>query len=552
MSLLHMGGDEQARWQVDTVITRASPLEVNIAKEGFLHLNFPVMLVCTLTMVCVVAAAETADGKLSQSVKLAVVVCFLMTQVLFSIAMSLGVAYRMTRHTSNLRLIFGAYLAHATLFAAIYFGNNYNNNKKLWTRHTSNLRLIFGAYLAHATLFAAIYFGLVVLDSSALQFTESPVLESKDSFFALFVSTLYFSLATMTHTAFGDISPHSTLAAIVCTLQVLLGVAYNVVVFAIALSMFLAMKDLKQRTLRAPSSDKYGFRRCQRRVRRHCPCVAALQTFLIKYLFPVLLVWQIVSVLALVLVTDATGSEHNSLAILTYGILQLCALALMMVASIRIAGRIFAQQTVSVRFLAQSYLGSVLMFAGMYCLVMIASQTPSDAWHGLLIQEDESSRALQIGKGFLQLLYFSLATMSTCGYGDIVPITTAGKLTCCLQMVAAQMYIVQIMGSGGAAVLSQLPSVHRLKLQSSDSGFSCFSSQLSDSSGYLGVGGLWTAGDPLLPSNGVNSPPGTLRESNSAAQIIISQAGSEIGEESDEPEEYDALPADLSLTQINL
>eukprot|EP00457_Paulinella_chromatophora_P006437 gb/GEZN01006455.1/.p1 GENE.gb/GEZN01006455.1/~~gb/GEZN01006455.1/.p1 ORF type:complete len:478 (-),score=59.25 gb/GEZN01006455.1/:228-1613(-) len=396
--------------------------------ERVLLLNLPITLLLNLFMVGLMTIPNV-----SKASQLAFVVVLLLIQVVYSIWASFGVALRMVHYTTNLKLIFGAYLAHVTVFAGCYFA-------------------------------------LLIMDVNSIRLHESSKLStpttSKD-YFNLFVLCLYYSLATMTHTGYGDIYPDSIACFVISSVEILLGVAYNVLVFVVALSMFLAAKDLQNVSLVAPPPDPWGWRGMKRRCLNRHPWFSSVRKFLINWLFPVVLVWQALSVILLVKITGSSNSDNDNTAIIIYGFLQFCALGLMFSMSMRVASKMNTKQEVSAGFLLQSYLSSIFMFAGVYFLLMVSTERPDDAWYGLAVQNEEG-RVTALEQGFVQLLYFSLVTMSTVGYGDIFPISSAGRLMVCFQMAAAQIYSVQIMGSGGAAIIKRLPSVRRLRVQSND------------------------------------------------------------------------------------
>jgi hypothetical protein len=83
------------------------------------------------------------------------------------------------------------------------------------------------------------------------------------------------------------------------------------------------------------------------------------------------------------------------------------------------------------------YLQIALLFAFSYLL--IASQDP-DAFHPILIFHGPTGDILRGAHGGSQLVYFSLSTLTTTGYGDIVPVHPLARSLANLESLIGQLF----------------------------------------------------------------------------------------------------------------
>jgi voltage-gated potassium channel Kch len=56
----------------------------------------------------------------------------------------------------------------------------------------------------------------------------------------------------------------------------------------------------------------------------------------------------------------------------------------------------------------------------------------------------QSLHGLSKGDGFIDFLYFSVATFTTTGYGDIFPLTSAGKIFVSTELIMGVVLIIAI------------------------------------------------------------------------------------------------------------
>jgi voltage-gated potassium channel Kch len=49
---------------------------------------------------------------------------------------------------------------------------------------------------------------------------------------------------------------------------------------------------------------------------------------------------------------------------------------------------------------------------------------------------------MDLGAGSVTALYYSVVTLTTLGYGDVTPVTTAARMTAALEAMVGQVYLV--------------------------------------------------------------------------------------------------------------
>jgi hypothetical protein len=67
-------------------------------------------------------------------------------------------------------------------------------------------------------------------------------------------------------------------------------------------------------------------------------------------------------------------------------------------------------------------------------------------YHELEIWRPGSFRLVEVGEGGEQLLYFSVITLTTVGYGDITPVTPSARTAAALEAVTGTLYIAILIG----------------------------------------------------------------------------------------------------------
>lgn len=144
--------------------------------------------------------------------------------------------------------------------------------------------------------------------------------------------------------------------------------------------------------------------------------------------------------------TVASRTPEFIAAVVVMVLIQLAQLVFVVVMSIKLTKQLL-HQTASDGFLVQSYLSTVLLFAGMYTLLY---RVDSNNWIGISVSSSGVANAWILSV-FIKFVYFSIATMTTTGYGDIVPSDVFYLyLIVSMQMLMGVVYTTSIFARGFA------------------------------------------------------------------------------------------------------
>eukprot|EP01126_Amoeba_proteus_P063602 TRINITY_DN8780_c0_g1_i10.p1 TRINITY_DN8780_c0_g1~~TRINITY_DN8780_c0_g1_i10.p1 ORF type:complete len:269 (-),score=39.61 TRINITY_DN8780_c0_g1_i10:91-897(-) len=98
-------------------------------------------------------------------------------------------------------------------------------------------------------------------------------------------------------------------------------------------------------------------------------------------------------------------------------------------------------KTASSSFLAQSYLSTIMLFAGIYSLIFCLD---TNAFKGIPTLADGRPEKIL----FIHMIYFSTITMTSTGYGDVIPSKWYTQLIVVVQLLVAVLYNTAIFTSG--------------------------------------------------------------------------------------------------------
>eukprot|EP01095_Lingulamoeba_sp_RSL-Kostka_P017660 TRINITY_DN9329_c0_g1_i2.p1 TRINITY_DN9329_c0_g1~~TRINITY_DN9329_c0_g1_i2.p1 ORF type:complete len:271 (-),score=45.65 TRINITY_DN9329_c0_g1_i2:56-868(-) len=160
--------------------------------------------------------------------------------------------------------------------------------------------------------------------------------------------------------------------------------------------------------------------------------------WVVNILILIVILWELV-MLTTVQITKLISDDVTSATVAVMVIFQCLLLLFLILTSIKL-GKQLKHKTASAWFLIQSYLSSILLFAGFYSLMF---QVSSDSFIGDAYNED-----LNIFEEFNNFLYFSIVTMTTVGFGDLSPNLWYTKLLVMLQMLISIVYTVVIFSKG--------------------------------------------------------------------------------------------------------
>eukprot|EP00730_Choanoeca_flexa_P002716 TRINITY_DN11145_c0_g1_i4.p1 TRINITY_DN11145_c0_g1~~TRINITY_DN11145_c0_g1_i4.p1 ORF type:complete len:367 (+),score=73.01 TRINITY_DN11145_c0_g1_i4:31-1131(+) len=175
------------------------------------------------------------------------------------------------------------------------------------------------------------------------------------------------------------------------------------------------------------------------------------------------LVWQILNVGILTLVDKSLADDdtvahptHSAgfvggIAVMVF--FQSVHLIIVVIASIKLAKQVL-HHTASNSFLIQSYLSTVLLYAGVYTLL---HRLDFKSFEGMDEHLEEVKSETYITLSFIKLLYFSVATMTGTGFGDIHSGKWYMDLVISTQMLLSVVYTTTIFARGISVLGANVP-----------------------------------------------------------------------------------------------
>eukprot|EP00038_Savillea_parva_P032035 m.93246 g.93246 ORF g.93246 m.93246 type:complete len:272 (+) comp9991_c0_seq3:284-1099(+) len=133
--------------------------------------------------------------------------------------------------------------------------------------------------------------------------------------------------------------------------------------------------------------------------------------------------WQVLNVGLLTLLDMYTPksvfnpmNDYFTLGIVLMVVCQFMHLIIMVAATVKLAKQLL-HHTATSGFLLQSYLSTIVLYAGIYTLL---HRYQPDVWSGSQLQGKITSDDYVI-KSFVVFIYYSTATITSTGYGDVYP-----------------------------------------------------------------------------------------------------------------------------------
>ncbi|XP_035697665.1 uncharacterized protein LOC118430755 [Branchiostoma floridae] len=193
----------------------------------------------------------------------------------------------------------------------------------------------------------------------------------------------------------------------------------------------------------SPTSSQSSSSRVSWWTKWSSPCIERIT----KHLLIITLLWQSLYVGILSLIDLAHPADNNDIFIAGIVIMitfQLVNLVLVIYTSVKLTQQLYEHKA-SASFLGQSYLSTVLLFAGLYtCTYRLEPKS----WRA--VHDDDAKTPELVVVLFIKMVFFSMSTGTLCGASDIVPTEWYNYLVVCVQMLLSFVYFASIftMASG--------------------------------------------------------------------------------------------------------
>ena len=300
--------------------------------------------------------------------------------------------------------------------------------------------LLVQVYLSFIVGFMGFYSLVYLFTTSSFNVSASSFGGTPTSAFGVFSLFLYFSISTMSSAGLGDVVPTLFASQLLSMIQMIAAVTFYSAIFALAISH----RRSSGRQSHSIQEDEV---------------VDMVKAWLVKFpqlskaisvfkdwLFLATVGIQCFTLALLVIVHNSNIHNTSPVAEVFVAIfvsfIQFFLFVFVLWLSLRIV-HLFGTEHVSALFLAQSYLATLVYFAGIYFTIVLLSGRSA-----FVLSQDtnilsESSFAI-----IWKLLYFSVSCQTSTGMGDIFPVTGVARFFVSCQMLVTVLYSVMILGLG--------------------------------------------------------------------------------------------------------
>jgi len=304
-----------------------------------------------------------------------------------------------------------------------------------------SLRDAWHMYLATVLGFSGVYFALYLCIDGAFESDDPYVFEGKPV--ELFVAMWYTSVAIQTLTGPGDISPIGALPELIVVVQMLAGMLYSVFIISHTQDLFHDHDEYDQQiysSQRRTADTRTS--RCWAFFTKNA-CVRRIRLFTRRYLIVVSLTIYTANL------TMLRHLEPDVLANYNYriGVVGMeCVFQALQIGSVLSTSWKFVRHVdeITISFLLQAFVAVCLTFSGLYNL-FFAFSPANDKCFSLVSYELGKTPFYQI---IAQLFYYSVATMTSAGFGDVYPRKWYTRLLASTQMLISVLFTVVILGRG--------------------------------------------------------------------------------------------------------
>ena len=293
--------------------------------------------------------------------------------------------------------------------------------------------------------FAGLYLLCTLSDSDALAFAPELLRDSDDgeSLWRGYVMLLYFSVEVQTLTGLGEVWASAVAAQLVCITQQLAGVLFNTWILSQTFHRF------ERRMTKGP---RHGCLHVVSQLR----VLKVIRKWTRQYLLPIVAVLQLATFTTLIVYGRHVDLRQESLAetwVVSVGMV-LTVLQILVIAVTSSKFVIRKTHRLTMGFVAQSYFAIIITFSGFYALLFLSSTkrrafwVPLDAWDEAPAGAHASRAGVPVLPLLVELLMFSISTLTSTGFGTIVPLTATARAAVAVQMLLQVTFTVLILGYG--------------------------------------------------------------------------------------------------------
>lgn len=324
------------------------------------------------------------------------------------------------------------------LLASIVYGTG------ILVRNLSTVTLsdVWRMYFATAFGFSGVYMVIFLSADKSFVAIDPHILLGKPS--SVYIAMLYVSVSQQTHTGYGDITTVGFVPQLISSIQMLVGILYTVFIISHTQELFFARFHIvgvrprkESRTICGRCWDIFTKNECIKRMRRWVREYLVIISFVI---------WISNYLMLQYLEPNVFGNWQYRIGV----IFMECVFQMLQIGSVIMTSWKFVRHVdeITTYFLAQAFVAICLTFSGLYNLFFAFAPANDKAFSLIDFEVGKTSPESVIS----QLLYFSVATMTSSGFGDIYPRKWHTQLLVSLQMLLAVFFVCIALGRGVSIV----------------------------------------------------------------------------------------------------
>eukprot|EP00808_Paulinella_micropora_P005611 g48611.t1 len=267
-----------------------------------------------------------------------------------------------------------------------------------------------------------------------------------------FVGLVYLAASTMSGRCDAAFQPATVPSEMLAVAQRLVGFFLSTVIFAYGVHHFRLQYKLGR-------SRRRSTRWCFQIFRRYFISFEPVRRVFLHHMLIIMVSIQLV-VMCILVLSDRSAFSHadpaanNSPAAIECQVVEILQFILALMAVLRLLRQWHDRDLVSAIFLLQSFLSTIVAFAGLCVLLMLDYESSF-----LFAQHDPGD--LSVPAVMWEFVYFSAATMTFSNHSGLSPNSITAQIVVTLQLWTAVAYLCLISGFGTAVLLSKAAQARR-------------------------------------------------------------------------------------------